>query len=46
MNDPPSVVNENVIDIFILSMDETVALQLKEQLEQRDYRVTVFSDTP
>ncbi|MEI6841832.1 MAG: response regulator, partial [Methanomicrobiales archaeon] len=44
MNDPPSDGNENVIDIFIVSTAETAALLLKEHLEQRDYRVTVFAD--
>ena len=44
MDEPPSEGNENFIDIFILSADETVALQLTELLEQRDYRVTVFTD--
>jgi DNA-binding response OmpR family regulator len=44
MDEPPSDGKENVIDIFILSKDETVALQLTEVLEQRDYRVTVFTD--
>ena len=43
MDEPPSDGKENVIDIFILSTDETVALQLTELLEQRDYRVTVFT---
>ena len=45
MNDPPLDGNENVLDIFILiGTDETTALLLKENLEQRDYRVTVFTD--
>ncbi|MCX6698398.1 MAG: response regulator, partial [Methanomicrobiales archaeon] len=44
MNDPPSDGNENVIDIFIVSTAKTAALLLKEHLEQRDYRVTVFAD--
>jgi DNA-binding response OmpR family regulator len=43
MDEPPSDGKENVIDIFILSTDETVTLQLTELLEQRDYRVTVFT---
>jgi DNA-binding response OmpR family regulator len=44
MDEPPSDGKENIIDIFILSTDETVALQLTEFLEQRDYQVTVFTD--
>jgi DNA-binding response OmpR family regulator len=44
MDEPPSDGKENVIDIFILSTDETVALQLTGLLEQRDYQVTVFTD--
>jgi DNA-binding response OmpR family regulator len=45
MDEPPSEGKENFIDIFILSTDETVALQLTDLLEQRDYRVTVFIDS-
>jgi DNA-binding response OmpR family regulator len=47
MNDPPSDENENenVIDIFIVSNDETVAHQLTDHLAQREYRVTVFTDS-
>ena len=45
MDDPPSEGNENVIDIFIVSADETVTFQLTGYLEQRDYRVTVFTDS-
>jgi DNA-binding response OmpR family regulator len=44
MDEPPSDEKESVIDVFILSTDETVALQLTELLEQKDYRVTVFTD--
>ena len=36
---------ENVIDIFILSSDEKVTLQVMEHLAQRDYRVTVFTSS-
>ncbi len=47
MNEPPPDEKEieNVIDIFILSSDEKVALQLMEHLAQRDYRVTVFTSS-
>ena len=44
MNDPSSDGNERGADIFILSTDDHVALPLKERLEQRNYRVYVFSD--
>lgn len=44
MDEPPSDGKINAIDVFILSTDETVALQLTELLGQKDYRVTVFSD--
>ena len=47
MNEPPPYEKEieNVIDIFILSSDEQVALQVMEHLAQRDYRVTVFTSS-
>jgi DNA-binding response OmpR family regulator len=47
MNEPPPDEKEieNIIDIFILSSDETVALQVMEHLAQRDYRVTVFTSS-
>ena len=47
MNEPPPDEKEieNVIDIFILSSDETVVLQLMEHLAQRDYQVTVFTNS-
>jgi len=47
MNEPPPDEKEieNVIDIFILSSDEKVALQVMEHLAQRDYRVTVFTSS-
>jgi DNA-binding response OmpR family regulator len=47
MNEPPPDEKgiENVIDIFILSSDEKVALQMMEHLAQRDYRVTVFTSS-
>ncbi|MDD1696040.1 MAG: response regulator [Methanoregula sp.] len=45
MNEPPPDEKEieNVIDVFILSSDESTALQLMGDLAQKDYRVTVFS---
>jgi DNA-binding response OmpR family regulator/predicted HAD superfamily Cof-like phosphohydrolase len=47
MNEPPPDEKEieNIIDIFILSSDEKVTLQLMEHLAQRDYRVTVFTSS-
>ena len=47
MNEPPPDEKEieNVIDIFILSSDEKVTLQVMEHLAQRDYRVTVFTSS-
>jgi len=47
MNEPPPDEKEieNVIDIFILSSDEKVALQVMEHLAQRNYRVTVFTSS-
>jgi DNA-binding response OmpR family regulator len=47
MNEPPPSEKEieNIIDIFILSSDEKVALQVMEHLAQRDYRVTVFTSS-
>jgi DNA-binding response OmpR family regulator len=47
MNEPPPDEKgiENVIDIFILSSDEKVALQVMEHLAQRDYRITVFTSS-
>ncbi|MEI7432819.1 MAG: response regulator [Methanomicrobiales archaeon] len=44
MDDPPSEGNERVSDIFIVSTDETVAVLLKEHLEQNEHQVTVFTD--
>src|SRR5665647_496840 len=44
MNDPPSDVNENIIDIFVLSVSETVTSLFTEHLEKKGYRVTLFTD--
>ncbi len=44
MNNPLSDGNESVIDIFVLGRSETGTLQLIEQLEHQDYRVTLFTD--
>jgi|GEM_PF-927953 len=44
MNDPPSDVNENVTDIFVLSISETVTSLFTEHLEKKGYRVTLFTD--
>jgi len=43
MDEPPFEEHENAIDIFILSTDDTVASLLKGHLEQKDYRVTIFT---
>ncbi len=45
MNEPPLDRTESVIDIFVLSISETLAPQLTEHLEDKGYRVTVFSDS-
>ncbi len=44
MNDPPSDVNESIIDIFVLSVSETVTSLFTEHLEKKGYRVTLFTD--
>jgi DNA-binding response OmpR family regulator len=44
MNDPPSDGNESVIDIFVLSVSETVVPLFTEHLEKKGYRVTLFTD--
>jgi DNA-binding response OmpR family regulator len=44
MDDTPSDGNAQVVDIFIISTDETVAVPLKEQLGKKEFRVTVFAD--
>jgi DNA-binding response OmpR family regulator len=44
MNDPPSDVNENITDIFVLSVSETVTSLFTEHLEKKGYRVTLFTD--
>lgn len=44
MNNPQSDGNENVIDIFVLGESEAGTLELNEQLENQNYRVTHFTD--
>ena len=44
MNDPPSDGNDSVIDIFVLSVSETVVPLFTEHLEKKGYRVTLFTD--
>lgn len=44
MDDPPSEGHEPVADIYIISADEPVTVQIREHLEKNDYRVRVFSD--
>jgi chromosome segregation ATPase len=44
MNEPPLEKNESIIDIFVLSISESIAPQLTEPLEEKGYRVTLFSD--
>jgi DNA-binding response OmpR family regulator len=46
MNSPTSDGNETVIDIFVLCKDATEAPIKTEHLEQKGYRVTLFSDSP
>jgi len=45
MNEPPLERNESIIDIFVLSISESIAPQLTEHLEEKGYRVTLFSDS-
>jgi DNA-binding response OmpR family regulator len=45
MNEPPLDRTENMIDIFILSTSESIARQFSEPLEEKGYRVTLFSDS-
>ena len=45
MNEPPLEKNESIIDIFVLSISESIAPQLTEPLEEKGYRVTLFSDS-
>ena len=45
MNEPPLDRNESIIDIFVLSISESIAPQLTEHLEEKGYRVTLFSDS-
>ncbi len=45
MNEPPLDKTESVIDIFVLSISESLAPQLTEHLEDKGYHVTVFSDS-
>jgi DNA-binding response OmpR family regulator len=45
MNEPPLDKTESVIDIFVLSISESLAPQLTEHLEDKGYRVTIFSDS-
>jgi DNA-binding response OmpR family regulator len=45
MNEPPLDRNESMIDIFVLSISESIAPQLTENLEEKGYRITLFSDS-
>ena len=45
MNEPPLDRNESMIDIFVLSISESIAPQLTEHLEEKGYRTTLFSDS-
>ena len=45
MNEPPLDRNESIIDIYVLSISESIAPQLTEHLEEKGYRVTLFSDS-
>jgi DNA-binding response OmpR family regulator len=44
MNDLPEDGNESVIDIFVLSVSDTVIPLFTEHLEKKGYRVTLFTD--
>jgi DNA-binding response OmpR family regulator len=44
MDDTPSDGNEQVVDIYIVSTEETVVVPLKERLGKKEVRVTVFAD--
>lgn len=44
MNDSPSDVNESNIDIYVLSVSETVTSLFTEHLDKKGYRVTLFTD--
>jgi DNA-binding response OmpR family regulator len=46
MNGPSTDGSENVIDIFVLCKSETEAPLTTRHLEQKGYRVTLFSDSP
>jgi chromosome segregation ATPase len=46
MNGPSTDGNENIIDIFVLCKSETAVPIKTEHLEQKGYRVTLFSDSP
>ena len=45
MNEPPLDRTESVVDIFVLSTSESIGPQLTEQLEDKGYQVTLFSDS-
>jgi len=45
MNEPPLDRTESMIDIFVLSISESIAPQLTEHLEEKGYRITLFSDS-
>ncbi|MFA4877814.1 MAG: response regulator [Methanoregula sp.] len=44
MNGPPPVGNEGIVDIFVLSKNETLAPVIREHMEQNGYQVTLFDD--
>jgi DNA-binding response OmpR family regulator len=45
MKNLPPEVNESTIDIFVVSVSDTVVPLFTEHLESKGYRVTVFADT-
>jgi DNA-binding response OmpR family regulator len=45
MNTPRSDETDSTIDIFVLSVSETVVPLLPEHLEKKGYRVTLFTDS-
>ncbi|WP_321504409.1 response regulator [uncultured Methanoregula sp.] len=44
MNGPPPVGNEGIVDIFVLSKNESLAPVIREHMEQNGYQVTLFDD--
>jgi DNA-binding response OmpR family regulator len=45
MNTPPSDVNESIIDIFVLGGSPAGSPLIRDHLEQKGYRVTLFTES-